>query len=212
MSYFRLITLLATILLPLVPLNAVSVVTRGIKNPSLFGVEFPDDARSFHAREASVLSISKQEYVTAAFRVLEVNIVTNGPALLRIYHSRPLKPGELASALSDAPGAAGAPGGSIIQTPLPPQVKAMAGRAGLVADSITGQTVFKEYPIATHAHTIEYRVASRNELLELHNELRKHWLKEPTFFEDGQIVSEGESTESKMKPRSLGGTLFKVES
>ena len=31
------------------------------------------------------------------------------------------------------------------------------------------------------------------------------------FFEGGQIVREDESTDKEMKPRSLGGTLFKVE-
>jgi len=192
-------------------LHAVSVDSRGIKNRALFGIEFPGDARSFHAQEKSVLSISKQEYVTAAFRVLEVNIVTDGPALLRIYYSRALKPGELKRVLGDAAAASGMPGSSIIETPLPPQVEAMAGRASAGADSITSDTVIKEYPLATHARTIEFRVSSRNELLELHGELKKHWLKEPAYFEGGQIVEESGTTQTEMKPRSLGGTLFKVE-
>jgi hypothetical protein len=211
MSHLRPIVLLAITLLANTSLHAVEVVSRGIKNPALFGIEFPGDARSYHAREASVLSISKQEYVTAAFRVIEVNIVTNGPALLRIYHSRPLKPGELTSALGNVAQASGLPGSSIIQTPLPPQIESMANRANKVADTITSQTVIKEYPLATHAHTIEFRVSSRNELLALHDELTKHWLKEPTFYEGGQIVEEDGSTDRKRRPRSLGGTLFRVE-
>ncbi|MFO8026584.1 MAG: hypothetical protein R6U56_02845 [Opitutales bacterium] len=211
MSQLQLIALFAATLLLTLPLNAVDVITRGIKNPALFGIEFPDDARSYHAREAGVLSISKQEYVTAAFRVLEVNIVTNGPALLRIYHSRPLKPGEVSGAFGRAAQASGLPAPSIIQTPLPPQVEAMAERGSEVADTITNQTVIKEYPLATHAHTIEFRVSSRNELLALHDELRKHWLKEPAYFEGGRMVEPDETTQKEMKPRSLGGTLFKVE-
>ncbi|MFU8848494.1 MAG: hypothetical protein ACNA77_07230 [Opitutales bacterium] len=205
------ISLLATLFLLHLELVAVETITRGIKNPALFGIEFPGDARSFHAREASVLSISKQEYVTAAFRVLEVNIVTNGPALLRIYHSRPLRPGELQSALGDAAQASGLAGASMIQTPLPPQIKAMAERGANAADTLTSETVIKEYPLATHAHTIEFRVASRNELLALHDELKKHWLKEPAYYEGGQFVDESGATSREMKPRSLGGTLFKVE-
>lgn len=211
MPIFRLIILLATALLAPTSLHAVEVVSRAIKNAALFGIEFPGDARSFYAREASVLSISKQEYVTAAFRVVEVNVVTNGPALLRIYHSRPLKPGELSSALTDAVEAAGVPGSSLIPQSLPPQVAAISQRAGQVADSITSQTVVKEYPHATHAHTIEFRVASRNELLALHDELKKHWLKEPAFYEAGQIVESSGGTQREMRPRNLGGTLFRVE-
>lgn len=210
MSLFKFLVIFVSLLSFFAQLQAVTVLTRGIKNPALFGIEFPDDARSYHAKEAGVLSISKQEYVTATFKVLEVNIVTDGPALLRIYHSRALKPGELKSALGDAAQASGVPGSSIIQTPLPPQVEAMAGRGGAAADSITSDTVFKEYPLATHSRTIEFRISSRSELLDLHDELRKHWLKEPAFFEGGQIVSAEEATSREMKPRSLGGTLFRV--
>ena len=154
----------------------------------------------------------RDSYITANFRVIELNIVTQGSALLRIYYTRPLRPGELQQAMSDGLGATGILGGSsIIQRPLPPQVQAMADRAAGVSEAVTGTEVMKEYPMATHAHTIEFRIGSRKELLELHEELKKHWLKEPAFFEGGQIVSEDESSDKEMKPRSLGGTLFKVE-
>ena len=212
MSYLRIAVFLVASVLLSVPLHAVQVITRGIRNPALFGIQFPGDARSYHAREAGVLSISKQEYVTAAFKVVELNIVTNGPALLRIYHSRALKAGELNSALGKAAGASGVPGSSIVQSPLPPGVEKMADRASGTLDTITKDTVLKEYPYATHAHTIEFRISSRKELLELHDELRKHWLKEPAYYEGGQIVDDDTGTSQRqLKPRNLGGTLFKVE-
>lgn len=210
MSAIRFFSLSTLFLSFVVASQAVTVNSRGVKNPSLYGIEFPGDARAYYGREAGVLSISKQEYVTSSFRVLEVNIVTNGPALLRIYHSRPLQPGELTSALSDAVQASGLPGASVIGTPMPSQLEAVTGRANAVVDTITSSTVVKEYPIATHAHTIEYRVSSRDELLALYDELTKHWLKAPAFYEDGQIVEAGENTQRTMKPRSLGGTLFTV--
>jgi hypothetical protein len=108
--------------------------------------------------------------------------------------------------------AAGVPGGSsIIQRPLPPQVQAMADRASGAAEVATSTAVMKEYPIATHAHTIEYRIGSLDELLDLHDELKKHWLKEPAYFASGQIVAEDEAVSQEMKPRSLGGTLFQLQ-
>jgi hypothetical protein len=193
-------------------LSAVSVTTRGVRNQAIYGIEFPEETRTYYGSEAGVQSISTQEYITASFRVIELNIVTQGTALLRIYYSRPLRPGELQQAMTEGIGAAGIPGGSsIIQRPLPPQVRAMADRAAGVSEAVTGTEVMKEYPMATHAHTIEFRIGSRDELLKLHKELKKHWLKEPAFFEGGQIVSEDESTDKEMKPRSLGGTLFIVE-
>ena len=192
-------------------LSAVSVTTRGVRNQAIYGIEFPKESRTYYGSEAGVQSISTQDYITGNFRVIELNIVTQGTALLRIYHIRPLRPGELQQAMSDGLGATGIPGSSIIQRPLPPQVQAMADRAAGVSEAVTGTEVMKEYPMATHAHTIEFRVGSRTELLELHQEIKKHWLKEPAFFEGGQIVSEDESSDKEMKPRSLGGTLFKVE-
>ena len=193
-------------------LSAVSVTTRGVRNQAIYGIEFPEESRTYYGSEADVQSISTQDYITANFRVIELNIVTQGTALLRIYYIRPLRSGELQQAMSDGLGATGIPGGSsIIQSPLPTQVRAMADRAARVSEVVTGTEVMKEYPMATHAHTIEFRIGSRDEILKLYEELKKHWLKEPTFFEGGQIVSEEESTDKEMKPRSLGGTLFKVE-
>ena len=206
--------ILSTLLLAVLScqVSAVSVTTRGVRNQAIYGIEFPEESRTYYGSEAGVQSISTQEYITTNFRVIELNIVTQGSALLRIYYSRPLRPGELQQAMSDSLGATGITGGSsIIQRPLPPQVQAIADRAAGVSEAVTGTDVMKEYPIATHAHTIEFRIGSRDELLDLHQELKKHWLKEPAFFEGGQIVSKDESTGKEMKPRSLGGTLFKVE-
>jgi hypothetical protein len=191
--------------------SAVSVTTRGIKNPAIYGIEFPNETNAYYGSEENIQSISTQEYITANFRVTELNIVTQGTALLRIYYSRPLRIEELQQAMGRGTDAAGTPGSSMIQTPLPAQVKAMADRAAGVSSEITGTEVIKEYPTATHAHTIEYRISSREELLDLHEQLIKHWLKEPAYYEDGQIVDEDEATSTEMKPRHLGGTLFQVQ-
>jgi len=191
-------------------LSAVTVRSRAIKNKALFAITFPDDTKEYYGKEATIHSISKQEYITSGFRVVEINIVTAGNGLLRIYYSRALRLGELQAAMSDGASAAGVP--SIIQrSPLPPGVQQMANRASGVAEAMTSDTVMKEYPLATHARTIEYRIQTRDELLDLFDKLQKHWIKEPTYFEGGQIVTEGESTSSKMEPRSLGGTRFIVK-
>jgi hypothetical protein len=192
-------------------LTAVTVNSTGIQNKAVFGVAFADGTRDYVAKESAISSISLQQYITSSFNLVELNIVTDGTALVRIYHSRPIKPGELQEALGSGSAAAvGAPS-SIIQRPLPPKLQAMADRAAGVQEAMTSSTVIKDYPHATHAHTVEYRVSSRTELYDLYDELRKHWLKEPTFFEAGQIVTEENAIDKEMKPRSLGGTLFTVE-
>jgi len=209
MRFMFTLVALAACFLPPMALRAVQVDSNAFRNQAIFGIEFPGENRAFLGREDAVTSIAKQEYVTAAFRVVELNIVTEGRALLRVYYSRPLKAGEMQAALGAGAGAL--PGGGFAPRPaLPEAVQKMADQASNVAEEVTAETVVKEYPIATHAGTIEYRVRRLSEVNELYDELHKHWTKEPAFFEDGRIVDE-EGTRSERKPRSLGGTLFRVE-
>lgn len=190
---------------------AVTVDSEGIDNKAIFGIEFADGIRDYVAQETAISSISMQQYITSSFNVLELNIVTDGAALVRIYHSRQIKPGELQEALGNGSSALVGSNSSIIQRPLPPKIQELADRAAGVEEAVTSSTVIKDYPHATHARTVEYRLSSRIELEDLYEELRKHWLKEPAFFEGGQIVDEENATDKEMKPRSLGGTLFIVE-
>ncbi len=190
--------------------TAVTVDTNAIRNKQIFGIQFPGETRAYFARENMLRSISKQEYITTGFRVVEINVMTDANALLRIYYSRPLMPGEYAAAVSNvATATTGIQTGSAANVP---GVQAMADKARGITETVTGDTVMKEYPIATHAKTIEYRVTELEELLDLYDELEKHWRKEPGYFEDGQLINQDDgSATSEQKPRSLGGTLFKVK-
>lgn len=191
------------------PLSALEVKTGEIRNGAIFGIDFPGGTRSYYARQETVQSVSIQEYITASFKVLEINIVTAGDGLLRIYHSRPLTTGELKGAVTAAARSTGAPGTAMIRSPIPANVESMLDNSiQQTADSVTESTVMKEYPIATHSRTIEFRVRSRNELLELYHELRKHLTGEPAFYEGNRLVDSNGGTEIEERPRSLGGTLF----
>ena len=192
-------------------LPAVQINSNALPNRALFKIEFPGETRDFIGKEASIHSIAKQEYITGAFRVIEVNIVTEGNALLRIYYSRPLRVGEAKAALDNAASGATGRAPPNFRSPLPEAVRKMAEQAGGTGEPVTGNTVIKEYPIATHAGTIEFRVRKRSEVLQLYEALINHWSKEPAFFEGGQIVSTDEATESEERPRSLGGTIFILE-
>ena len=198
-------------LLPL-PLFALEVNIGEIRNKAIFGIEFPETGRAYYARESAVQSVSIQRYITASFHVLEINVVTEGAALLRIYHSRPLETGEVAGTATKGARSTGAPGSALIRSPLPKNVEEMIDRsARKTADAITETTVLKEYPVATHSRTIEFRLSSRLELLELYEELQDHLIREPAYYEDGRIIEADGGTGIEEKPRSLGGTLFRVE-
>jgi hypothetical protein len=188
--------------------SAVTVNSTALPNKEVFAIKFDGSNRAFVASEKSVSSVSLQEYITASYRVLEINLVTTGNALLRIYYSRLLLPGEAQTATSDAVAAAT---GKNINAQLPPSVQAMTEKMAEMNDKFTSTTVVKEYPLATHARTIEYRLSSRQQLIALYEELEKHWVKEPAFFKAGEIVTEEEAVNTEMKPRSLGGTTFSVE-
>ena len=198
---------------------ALQIDSERLNNDAIFGIEFPEASRAFYGHANRVQSISVQDYLTASFRVTELNIVNEGSALLRIYYSRPLRPGELQNALADGAQAAGVPGGSsIMKSPLPQQVQAMADRARGVSDAVTGTEVLKEYPTATHAHTIEYRVSSSGELLELHAALIDHWTQEEEEeeeeeeeAEDGDASGETGGGDDEAERLRLGGTVFTVE-
>ena len=194
----------------LTSLTAVTVRPNDIANNALFGITFASDSKAYYGKEGAVHSISTQEYITSGFRVVEINILTSGRGLLRIYHSRTLQPGELQAAMLDGASAAGMPS-TLQRSPMPDGIQALADRASGIAEALTSDTVMKEYPIATHAGTIEYRVQTRRELLDLFDQLHKHWLKEPTEVEGASTVNEDGSTSQPMTPRSLGGTRFIVE-
>lgn len=194
----------------LTSLSALSVRPNDIANQAVFGITFTSDSKAYYGKAEAIHSISTQEYITSGFRVVELNIVTAGTGLLRIYHSRALGAGELQAAMMDGATAAGAP--PILQrNAIPASIQSIADRASSIAEALTSDTVMKEYPIATHAGTIEYRVSSRSELLELFDQLQKHWLKEPIEVEGASTVNEDGSTSPTMEPRTLGGTRFIVE-
>ena len=138
-------------------LAAVTVRTNDIANNALFGITFASESKAYYGKESAIHSISKQEYITSGFRVVEINILTSGRGLLRIYHSRTLGAGELNASMMDGASAAGMPS-TLQRTPMPAGIQALANRASGIAEALTSDTVMKEYPSATHAGTIEYRV------------------------------------------------------
>ncbi|NQY32473.1 MAG: hypothetical protein HRT56_04815 [Coraliomargarita sp.] len=185
---------------------ALDVKSGAIRNKAIFGIEMADGMRKFYAKEAAVRSMSTQQYISNGFIVLELNIVTDGSGLLRVYHSRPLSAEELSQAVNNAAGAVGAPTAPQSYA-LPLGVTDVTSKAEDVYDALTDGTVIKDYPNATHAHTIEYRIRSRQELLELFEELEKHWLREDDEEGEEAAAAAGEAR-AETGRRSLGGTLF----
>jgi hypothetical protein len=111
----------------------------------------------------SIASISSHEYIVdAAARVTEVTVATNSSVEARFYYLEPLA----ASSVSSL-GTASA-------------LEAMQQHVSDLATSQAGndqvwQKVVKNYPTTTHAHTVEYRLTTKQNLQQLYQNLETAW-------------------------------------
>ncbi len=110
----------------------------------------------------SIASISTHEYIVdGAARVTEFTIATNSTVEARFYYLEPLA----TSALSGNPAASAL---AMAQQHLA-DVSSQAG-----AEPVWMKVV-KNYPTTTHAHTVEYRLSTKENLQQLYQNLSQAW-------------------------------------
>lgn len=108
-----------------------------------------------------ISSISSHEYlVDGGARVTEVTIDTQGSVVARFYHLEILTPQSPIGA-----------GQSVIDK-AQEKLDEAAERTGQEA---VWKKVVKNYPVATHAHTVEYRVDSKEHLTRILKSLERAW-------------------------------------
>lgn len=131
-------------------------------NERIFALQFPRGL-AFYGAVNRISSVSLQEYLSGPYVVTEVVIdLAGGPSQLRIYVTEIYDPVAAADrvARSLAPGEGSTrPSGGPIQ--------AATDRVRRTVQSVKDDIVVKEYPAATHAQTIEYRLAKRDTLIQL---------------------------------------------
>jgi len=111
---------------------------------------------------SSITSVSIHEYlVDGAARVTEVNISTMGSEAVRFYYLEPNVP--------QTPNGIGQSAVNLVQE------KAEAGVARAGATDVW-QKVVKNYPTTTHAHTVEYRLVTKDSLKKLFDSVENAWL------------------------------------
>jgi hypothetical protein len=196
-------------------LCALNVKNNALKNPNLFSIEFPAQTRRFMAREQSVTNISLHDYITPPYKVVELTINSHGQSLLRIYHSQLLSPTELAETLGSSNSTYDQ--ANKFRQPIGHAMKKMEQKMTSIVETPTITTVIKEYPIATHAKNIEYRLSRLSELVDLHESLIKHWGGEKINDSDSLSIDKetdnitpDNSKKSSGKLR-LGGSIFTIE-
>ncbi len=107
-----------------------------------------------------IASISRHRYVLdGALIVNEVTVDATGRALTRFYHIEPISKV--------------APGNAVAQ--LAERGSELMREAGQRAGTNVQNMVVKKYPDTTHAHTVEYRLMSGEQLTALYKSLQTAW-------------------------------------
>ncbi|MFZ4775939.1 MAG: hypothetical protein ACOYM3_11270 [Terrimicrobiaceae bacterium] len=110
----------------------------------------------------AITSVSSHEYVVDnTTRVTEVTVATIGSVIGRFYYLEPNTP--------EAPGGIGQSTINFVQD----KVTEAADRTG----SDLWKKVVKSYPTSTHAHTVEYRLESKQSLQKLYKGVETAWLR-----------------------------------
>jgi len=111
---------------------------------------------------SAITSVSSHEYVVDnTARVTEVTVATLGSVIGRFYFLEPNTP--------QSPAGIGQSTINFVQEKL----TEAADRTG----SDAWKKVVKSYPTSTHAHTVEYRVESRETLQKLYKSVENAWLR-----------------------------------
>ena len=105
--------------------------------------------------------VSLHEFNLPGGRVTELNIVTEGAGLARFYYMEPSLPG------------GGTAAAEVARTRLTELANTAAERTGT---DKTWEKVQKDYPLATHAHTIEFRLQNKADLTSLHSSAKRAWM------------------------------------
>lgn len=132
------------------------------QQPRVWTAETP--AGTYTVRLSTITSVSTHEYlVDATAKVTELTIATTGSEIARFYHISPVTP--------SIPSPLGQSGVNMVSDKLKETADRGAGE---------WQKVVKNYPMTTHAHTIEYRVNSRETLLQIYKSAHKAWTEDRT--------------------------------
>ncbi len=108
-----------------------------------------------------IASVSIHEFNVTGGRVTEVNVDTEGSVCARFYFMEPMKIGGALSATE------------VVKERLTEVADSAADRTGT---DKAWRKVQKDYPIATHAHTVEYRLQFKEDLYAIHGSVKGAWM------------------------------------
>lgn len=115
---------------------------------------------------ANIQSISTHEYtIEPLMRITEMTLETNGPVVARFYYVETVTP--------QTPAGVGQSAIDLLKEKTEQAAAAVGAVAG--GGKPPWQRVIKTYPTTTHAHTVEYRLDSKDQVQQLFNSATKCW-------------------------------------
>ncbi len=112
-----------------------------------------------------IASVAVHEYVVeGGVKAVELTVVMNGSAIARFYFVEPVR--------AQAPLGIGQSAVDRLQDKVKEGAERLAGKTG---DDALQNQVIKRYPEATHAHTIEFRLKSREQVDTLFKSALEAW-------------------------------------
>jgi len=176
---------------------ALNIDKSSITNKKTFGIMFPDGT-SIYANADLLASISRQEYYVGAIFVTEVSIDLLGAgSKIRIYNAKILQSGQAIDDIKKK-----IPENMRSQINIPATVTNAINKAEIYGTPLSNkQRVYKEYPITTNSHTLEFVVDDVDELNLFYDKISSDYT--------GKPLSENASAIFKME-NNVGGKIYKV--
>ena len=110
---------------------------------------------------AKISSVSVHDFNMVGGRITEVNVDGSGSVCARFYFMEPIKVGSVLAA------------SELAKERITEVADAVADRTG--TDKVW-RNVQKTYPTSTHAHTVEYRLQNRTDLMAIHKSAKDAWV------------------------------------
>ncbi len=202
MKKLKILFLAAVLCLGLQNLFAFNVDKTTIKNPELFGIQFPDGT-TFFGNARSVLSISIQSYIVMGSNAMMTEIVIDiagSKSQLRIYNAQLLDNNYIAKIAKEK-----APINNSAYEKLVDNVNEKAENVKKVQNANFSKVldlknvVVKNYPNATHAHTLEYYIPDIDELYAFYDSITYDFTRTEKLLPSSS-TSSSTSQEQKTEP------------
>ena len=150
----------------------LSVKTDALINSRLLRLNFLQRHAVSLRKRVVLLTLAYTTTIPPNFKVVELTVNSFGQSLLRIYHSQIISSLDFNEVVGNSINKAA--------QPISSRFKRVEKKLSSLVDKPTITSVVKEYPTATHAKSIEYRVSRLQELVDLYDSLILHWGGEKT--------------------------------